>query len=404
MACVSPLVMAFSRTSPPALAVIVCGLLVASAWMSGPGASPLSTLKRSALSLGGLALAAGLLLMAASLMWSLAPGRGANYLLQMAGSAVVIAAMLASLSRVVLHRLSMTLFGVGLALVIGLVAVIIGVHEGLSGPLLRGVGLGGDGYRLNRAAIAIALLLPLTVTLLWRRELRGVAVATGAFGAAGIVYSESESAKLVLALSVITAPLAFAAPRLVHRLAGAGVVLAFLSMPWVAPRVNELIPEPVHRAVGYEVLTLRGEMWREFATLYWQRPFLGFGLESSNVIAGSSEAAALPDRSKRLLNQSHPHNGPLQVWFELGAVGALVGAALIALGWRALDGLPASVLPLATTTAVGASAVFFVSHGAWQAWWYSLLGLVAVLFGVVIDKGREPVVAGSSVAFPSVNP
>jgi O-antigen ligase len=281
----------------------------------------------------------------------------------------------------------MRYFAVGLTLVIGLVAAIIGVHEGLSGT--RSVGLGGDGYRLNRAAIALALLLPLTMSLLWRRGWRGVTAATGAYGVAGIMYSESESAKLVLVLSVITAPLAFAAPRLVHRLAGAGVVLAFLSMPWVAPRVNGLIPEPVHRAVGYGALTMRGEIWREFATLYWQRPLLGFGLESSNVIAGSSEAAALPDESKRLLDQSHPHNAPLQVWFELGAVGAVIGAALIALGWQALGRLPASILPLATTTAVGASAVFFVSHGAWQAWWYCLIGVVAVLFGAVVNSGGE---------------
>lgn len=63
-------------------------------------------------------------------------------------------------------------------------------------------------------------------------------------------------------------------------------------------------------------------------------------------------------------------------------------AALLAALFRALERHAGPLLPAATATAAGAYAVAFVSQGAWQAWWWCLLGLITVLF--VASGARNP--------------
>ncbi|MFM8615049.1 MAG: O-antigen ligase family protein, partial [Alphaproteobacteria bacterium] len=51
----------------------------------------------------------------------------------------------------------------------------------------------------------------------------------------------------------------------------------------------------------------------------------------------------------------HPHNGALQLWMELGGIGALIGAALmLALGAGVLIALPGETARLATLAGLGA--------------------------------------------------
>jgi O-antigen ligase len=70
----------------------------------------------------------------------------------------------------------------------------------------------------------------------------------------------------------------------------------------------------------------------------------------------------------------HPHNAALQVWLELGAVGAALAAAL---AWLLGVAAARATCPAAAAGALASGAVTaMLSFGAWQAWWIAA-GLLA---------------------------
>jgi O-antigen ligase len=89
-----------------------------------------------------------------------------------------------------------------------------------------------------------------------------------------------------------------------------------------------------------------------------QHPFIGLGLDGARVVMG-----------ERL----HPHSTSLQLWLELGAIGAALAAWL----WGVI-GLclrrPATSLAAALSAATAVTYFVFgaFNFGVWQEWWLSL--------------------------------
>jgi O-antigen ligase len=114
----------------------------------------------------------------------------------------------------------------------------------------------------------------------------------------------------------------------------------------------------------------RLRIWTFTADQISTAPFFGQGLDASRLFG-----AAVP---------LHPHNAGLQIWLELGAV----GAALAALLWVALFQAAGRVGREdrgATAAACAAAAAYFtiggLSFGVWQEWWLAIgaLGAAAVV-------------------------
>jgi O-antigen ligase len=117
-------------------------------------------------------------------------------------------------------------------------------------------------------------------------------------------------------------------------------------------------------------------IWDFVATRISERPLLGWGMEGSRAVPGR-DAHPSPETLGRFrlsgpaagylpnaeLLPLHPHNGALQIWLELGAIGAFVGAMLAFLLGRAAT--RAARPGVATAGAVTA----MLSFGAWQEWW-----------------------------------
>lgn len=95
-------------------------------------------------------------------------------------------------------------------------------------------------------------------------------------------------------------------------------------------------------------------------------PWRGWGLDSSRAFSPHI--------------QLHPHNGALQIWLELGAVGAVLAALVWAFIFRRLADGERSLMAAA---AAGSTAVYLffgmVSFGVWQEWWLALGALVAAI-------------------------
>lgn len=98
----------------------------------------------------------------------------------------------------------------------------------------------------------------------------------------------------------------------------------------------------------------------------WMRdhPLRGWGLDASRMFGPGIIL--------------HPHDDALQLWLELGAVGAILGAAFFFLAIRRL----ARPRPDFAVACLAASAAVYLLFGAlnfgvWQEWWLALGALVA---------------------------
>lgn len=239
-------------------------------------------------------------------------------------------------------------------------------------------------FGLKPAASLMALLLPMGFALPWPWFARAALLVLGA----GVLISlPGETARLATIAGLGAAVLSLAAPRLVPKLVGAGVGLVILLMPFLVGLVPQipsanLPPSAVHRLV----------IWDFAAHRIAEKPLTGWGLEASRAMPGGRaqpDAATLdrlnittPAQREFLVLPHvevmplHPHNGALQLWLELGGIGALIGAALmLALGFAASR----SAAPAVGAGMLASAAVTgMLSFGLWQAWWFASLLLAIV--------------------------
>src|SRR3546814_3641058 len=75
----------------------------------------------------------------------------------------------------------------------------------------------------------------------------------------------------------------------------------------------------------------RIEIWRFAAEKAAERPLTGWGFDATRVLGRIAESEVFSGRTLAL----HPHNLSLQVWLELGGVGALlvVGIGFFLFRW-----------------------------------------------------------------------
>lgn len=134
----------------------------------------------------------------------------------------------------------------------------------------------------------------------------------------------------------------------------------------------------------------RVEIWHFSATKISEKPLLGWGFDASrNIDGGNTQfVLELPDGSEKIfpgigLLPLHPHNGILQVWLEMGAVGAVLltllffglGKSLAAItnAYGRLGGA------MASASTASALCVGLLSFGQWQSWWQASLWIAALL-------------------------
>jgi O-antigen ligase len=319
---------------------------------------------------------------AASAAWAAEPMRALTTGLSVAGMALLAggaARALEGIDDATRRALTLALAG---GLVLGLAAAAI---DAATGHAIR-AGVRGLAeapatlvFGLKPAASVMALLLPLAVALPWPALPRALLLLAGA---AVLVALPGDTAKIAALLGLGVAAATFAAPRLVPRLVGAGIATAILAMPLLATAIPTL---PVDRL---PITALhRMVIWDFAEARILERPVIGWGMEASRTIPGGRDGPTAESLARLGVQDAarrqwfaqpnvqvlplHPHNGALQVWLELGAIGALIAAALAwALGLAAAR----SPCPPAAAGALASAAVTaMLSFGAWQAWWIAAM-------------------------------
>ncbi|MGD9668417.1 MAG: O-antigen ligase family protein [Hyphomicrobiaceae bacterium] len=237
--------------------------------------------------------------------------------------------------------------------------------------------VGLDESYFNRIAAALVLL---TVGLLaavrfWPRRTWGFALSV--FVSLGMVGICLRSGSATALLSLAAAALAFAcalwSPKPATRMLQAALLVVTLTAVPLSmlPKALNMDKNPALPPS----FTERVIIWNDIAGMTLERPWLGIGVKSIRFLErwppkpGSSMEARGGLRS-----YPHPHNGYLQVWLELGAVGAVIfaiaGVSLI----NGILSLPHDMQKYALALAAGTSAIIGPGWDIWQPWLVAAIG------------------------------
>ena len=219
--------------------------------------------------------------------------------------------------------------------------------------------------KVGHSSQVLALIWPLAAYGApgrWRPWL-AVAMVTGT-GAAAVAFGYDEPV-LSLVLAPLTALIVWRWPDRAPKLMAAAAAALFLGMPPLIWAVRHFFDYEAIRNAMPTTDSMRMGYWSHAIDWIRLRPIQGWGLDASRMFGPGIVL--------------HPHNNPLQIWLELGAVGAVAAAAF----WGvALARLSRPTPSLATAATAACAAVYLLSgvnFGVWQEWWLALGALIAVL-------------------------
>ncbi len=165
-----------------------------------------------------------------------------------------------------------------------------------------------------------------------------------------------------------------------------GLSVWMLFGPFVTPMLfsDQRIVDALPQTAAARVV-----IWRYVAGRIPENFWFGHGLDASRTapqplhVRGDFYTAAIP---------LHPHSASMQVWFETGAVGAVLAAAVLLSGGWVLSRLLVNRAQAAAAAATMAAAgvIANLSYGIWQEWWDAALFLAAALVAAAAPGKTAP--------------
>ena len=287
------------------------------------------------------------------------------------GAALVLAVTLPG--RVPRHAVGL------LACAIAFGCVVVHFELATDSAWRRALGARWDANIFNRPVITFLLLSIPTLWFLVRSGQARAAALLATLVGGTLLLAKSGAAVLGLVVGLGMFWIAWRLPP--HRAAAiaGGVLLAALAAAPLAGTVLERIfPARLHQAMESASSRARVEIYRTFGAAVAQHPVAGAGFAVSTRYAETSHVDRLAPEVRGMANIGHPHNAALQIWVELGLVGASLVAAVLAVLLRGLSDLPRTQLAPRLTLLLGAAGIALVGHGAWQGWWAAALGATLV--------------------------
>lgn len=280
-------------------------------------------------------------------------------------------------------RLSGRVLGVGLAALAAFMMIESLTQAGLYQLVRTGFGfyIRPDLARRDvaRACYVMALLFWPAALALWRSRYRALAyvLGAGAVLAPAILQVDAPIAAMTLSALVFL---------VVRRTGGAGVwvcLAATLAYFALAPLVIDLIGElgiGKHSIANVGKLSwgLRLQAWAFADRLILDRPLLGWGLDASRMWPKDIPL--------------HPHDAALQLWLELGPLGAGLAALFFTWLYTRIGALWRTDRDMGAAACASVTAYLTIgalSFGVWQEWWLAL-GALAIGACVMVASGRAP--------------
>ncbi|WP_245442958.1 O-antigen ligase family protein [Methylobacterium terrae] len=230
-------------------------------------------------------------------------------------------------------------------------------------------------FAFNRPLLTMMLLVLPLAALLAARGRRGLAALCLAAFAVAAWRSVSGATVLGLATGALTfCALRWLPARAGIGLAGAALLGALVLSPVEGDLLARAMPDALHQRLAASSTRARVAIARSFGAAVAEDPWRGAGYGTSGRFQDAPVAERLEPDLRVMLAVGHPHNSFLQVWAELGFVGAALAALVLVLALRSLGRWPALARSTALALLAAAGIVAFVEHGAWQAWWTAGVG------------------------------
>ncbi len=243
-------------------------------------------------------------------------------------------------------------------------------------------------FIFNRGAAMLALLAWPAALIASRRFGPWSGVATVLAIVVLLTQFESMAALLGLAGGGIVALCALRRPRATALALAVVLAAGTFAAPWIV-RVptGEVVAARGDVSIS---ITHRIKIWRFVSDAIAERAALGWGLNAARELpgrlapGGEMRIAASTEESSL-----HPHNVFLQVWVELGVVGAALLTLLLLHAVRAAhrlagpDGGGRNEAAMALGTLTAGCLVAATGYGIWQAWWLAGLWLAAAFVGAL---------------------
>lgn len=383
---VMPAFFVFAHRSSPLILSIAAALALAASAVENRLWIVWNDVKADWRSPTGMAASAFLAWAALSIAWSEAPGTS---LFQLGEFVLPIAATL--ILAVTLPERMPPPAVIVLVCALAFACLVVNFELATDAAWRRSLGVRSDANIFNRPVLTFLILsVPILWFLMQTGQRRAAALLAGLLTFTTCLASSGAAILgLVAAAGIYAVARWVSAPRAVV-IAGGALLAALAFAPITGEILERALPVRLHDAMSSASSRARVDIYRTFGAAVTLHPVFGAGFGVSTRYAETSSAARLPPELSAMTGIGHPHNAALQIWVELGVIGALLAAAVLALVLRGLIGLPASRFAPRLALLFGAAAVALVGHGAWQGWWAAALGAALIWFRFIdrlLDKG-----------------
>lgn len=213
-------------------------------------------------------------------------------------------------------------------------------------------------------------------------------------------------------LAMLIASIIYFSPLWLQKVSLAGMLIGGTAMPWISKYLlNEHMLFDYMRfiPISYQHRIL---MWEELSDRIFEKPIWGHGFDFSVFIKSPTSLCThyvtevIQTYFKDLKNLTplttypgggticlgdpllciHPHNGFLQIWLELGAIGILLFSVLVIMFYRSIQHNKLAVAMFSFY-----AVIFSISFNIWQNWMIATLWLGSMCLFVVNHKQKHPI-------------
>jgi len=282
---------------------------------------------------------------------------------------------------------------------------------------IGGLGENLDAF-LNNGIVILALMMWPVLSIFLRRKNWVLALLS-----IGLVVGFSISIGHMASLAAVTAGAcvwgsAYLGRKITARLLAAIFVIAALFAPILVQQfttsvdLHKLANSSFGRKLPSSAVH-RLFIWDFTAKFSLERPVTGWGLNASRALPGGGEKFIVYDqrigdgKTTKLYNDLllplHPHNQLLQIWLELGAIGAVIVALFGGLFILKLANIARAETPVFGLI-VSYLAFSNFSFGAWQSWWIATIFLVVFIWRTLSGNQTAPDSLKTSVPESALRP
>lgn len=247
-------------------------------------------------------------------------------------------------------------------------------------------------FRWNKMVTAL-VLFTMPILYFWRRSGHTMfLIGTLIVYCIVFIVTPSEVARLLMLLT----PLVFFPSRwlrVMSLLAIIGFVTLALIGPFLWPSLRDWWQTSELMAFKPMTTYARLAIWDTISGLVMAKPLFGHGIDATRIV-GAEAQLNLP--GVPTFGIWHPHNGGLQVAFDLGLVGVAAVSVMLIRLWQVIGRLPADAAAQVDLTIVAALVAVSVGFGLWQFWFWCLLAIMAFIAGIRLAGG--PASAGEALS------